>query len=374
MPHLGIFSGDYTQTTGQAIVTRRVVEHVLSDLGGGRKYIYPPAIGLRAIASGLGASMRLWRDVALGRVDTLYVVCSRSNAGFMRDVPALLTSGFGIRVIVHAHGSDIVELIGARPVSGLARMLYRRCELVVPSGHLETPLAGFKLRDLRVCENYTSGSKTDASIAAVGDGRLRVLWNSNIMAAKGAFDVLAACKQLAHEGLPVHLEMIGSAMGDEELDASAAEERIAGLVASNWLSYYGRVPSIRAAELVQGTDVVALPSRYSSECQPLAIIAAMCAGRGLVVSDIPPLRATVGEYPAEFVPVRNVSAVAEALRRLYDEKNADPAAFFACRSQPAERARERFSTARFDREMRGILSGSEPRITSASIINNVRSV
>ena len=352
---LGVWTADDPRTTGQALVTRRVMERVLPAFGQYHEYVYRRAGSPKAIASWFSAWSRLWRDVATRRIDTLYLVCSRSNVGFVRDIPALLAALAGVRIVVHVHGSDIVDLLFERTLSPLVRVLYGRCELVLPSAHLVNPLNDATLRDLHVCENFaTSAGAGAAQLSNLGRTSLVVLANSNVMATKGAFDLMEAVGKLNSDGLAIELHMIGSVIGDEELPQTAAENRFAALHRPNCMTYHGRVTAAHSVEMVQEADVIALPSR--GECQPLAVIEAMCAGKAIIVSDIPALRATLGDYPAEFVPLRSVEDIADALLRLYEEKRADAAGFLARRAGPAARARERFSSARFDTEMLKILA------------------
>lgn len=353
---LALWCAEYFETTGQAIVTRRVAEHILPTLGRHREYVYRRAGSLQAVASWFAVTTRLYGDLIRGRIGVLYLVCSRSNAGFLRDIPALIAARFDVRVVVHAHGSDIQTLLTKGPLSPLARVLYRACELVLPSHHLVAPLEG-RLAALHVCENFAIGDEAFATVTQQSSrDLLSVLWNSNIMASKGVFDVMQAVGVLCDEGANVKLQMIGAVMGDEELPMAAVNQKFSSLKNNNWIVYHGRVSAKRAAELSRETDVVLLPSRYSSECQPLAVIDAMCAGKAIIVSDIPALRATAGDYPAEFVPIHSVDDVVKVLRRLYDEKRADPSAFVARRAGPAANAGKRFSTQRFDQQMKAILS------------------
>lgn len=355
--NLSIWSADYTRTTGQALVTARVVLH--QPAVAWREYVYRGA-GLRSLVTWAGAVCQLWRDIAFGRVGTLYLVCSRSNGGFLRDVPALLAARAGVRVVVHAHGSDIVDLLSARKLSPLARALYARCAIIVPSAHLLEPLRKVTTAPVHLCENYFAGDHEDSG----GNPNplpdtLTILWNSNVMASKGFFDLAEAFRQVRGEGLAVRLISIGQPLGDEEMPASEAGRRLDALSCEEWFDYRGKVEPAAVAALAGEADAVCLPSRY--ECQPLAIIQAMCAGKAIVVSDIPALRATLRDYPAHFVPVRSVTAIADALRDLCRRKQADPAAFASSRKDAAAAARERFSAERFDREMAAILL---PRATA----------
>jgi glycosyltransferase involved in cell wall biosynthesis len=349
---IALWSADYTQVTGQALVTARVVCH--QSVASWREYVYQ-GVGLRSAATWVRAVVGLWRDIALGRVSTLYLVCSRSNGGFMRDVPALLCARAGARVVVHVHGSDIVELLSARRLAPLARALYDHCEIVVPSAHLVGPLRAVTRAPVHVCENYFAGDTLNAASPRVKG--LTVLWNSNVMANKGFFDLAEAIRQVKEDGLPVQLVSIGQPLGDEEMTAQEATQRLHALQELEWLDYRGKVDQATAIALMAEANTVCLASRR--ECQPLAIIQAMCAGKAIVATDIPALRATLGDYPAHFVPVRSVTGIAEALRDLHRLRLADPTAFVSRRREAAAAARQRFSVERFDREMAAILGLEE---------------
>lgn len=348
---VALFSASYTLTTGQAIVTRRVVESVLPKLGGAVEYVYLPGGQILAILSWLRAVIRLWRDVASGRVSTLYVVCSRSNAGFVRDLPALITAKLGVRVIVHAHGSEIVGLLKGRSFSPVARWIYAPCELIVPSYHLVPPLAELGLVTVVVVENYAHIVIKSSDLAATHVDGLVLLWNSNVMASKGVFDTLEAVAEIQLQGVPLVVHVLGSVIGDGEMTARTARTTLQNMKRRMNMVLHGRVDAADAAQRLAEADVVALPSRHPGESQGIAIVEAMCAGKALIISDIEALRATVRDYPAEVVQRNSVAAICDALLRLDAEKRTDPSGFTARRAAPAAAARLRFSAERFDEEM-----------------------
>lgn len=348
---IALWSGDYGLPTGQAIVTAHVV-------AGGpgmawREHVYR-GVGWRSISSWLRASFGLWRDIARGRVKTLYLVCSRSDGGFVRDIPALLAARVGVRTIVHAHGSDIIDLLARRRVSSLARALYARCEVLVPSQHLLEPLEDIIGRSPRLCENYQQASPTSRNVVS-NTNELVVCWNSNVLASKGFFDLADGIALARDGGLQVRLVSMGQPMADTEMSREEVCRGIEALRSEDWFDHRGPLDPAVCNAVVSEADVVALPSRYSSECQPLAVIHAMCAGKAIVAADTSALRATLCGYPAHFVPAGSSQAIADVLRVLLDRKLENPLAFPAEREAAAETARKRFSAERFDREMRSIL-------------------
>jgi glycosyltransferase involved in cell wall biosynthesis len=104
------------------------------------------------------------------------------------------------------------------------------------------------------------------------------------------------------------------------------------------------------ARLITESDIVCLPSVYASECQPLAIIDAMYAGRKVLVSNSAPLKATVENYPAELVDPISVVSIQNGLINLMNKVYSDHELSIAVKN-----TRLRFSISRFDNQIRNIL-------------------
>jgi glycosyltransferase involved in cell wall biosynthesis len=247
-----------------------------------------------------------------------------------------------------------VVLMPGWPVLGrVALLALRSCEVIVPSRHLAEPLRRWGIEPVHVCENFAAAAP--ASLAARDQAAdLVVLWNSNIMASKGFFLVAGAVGTLAQRGHKARLVALGRPIADGTMDLAEAERQLRQLSPKPWFAYRGTVDRSQGAALLQAADVVCLPSRYKSECQPLALIEAMCAGRALVIADTPALRATVGGYPCELVSDLSVESVAAALMRVLDRIKAQ-ADGSAAEAAAAAVACKRFSPSRFDREIRAIL-------------------
>jgi glycosyltransferase involved in cell wall biosynthesis len=348
---IAIWTADYSITTGQAIVTRQVVNN--SRLRGMRDYVY--GIGTMGIPSWIAAFIRIWADIVLGRFETLYLVCSRSNLGFFRDLPALLAARTGVRTVVHSHGSDIVDLLTSRALSGFARWLYSRCEIILDSSHLLEPVRqAIPASKIHLCENFAGMMLVNDSVAT-GD-RLTVLWNSHIMASKGFFHTIDAIKMLREEGFPIHLIAAGGALADVEMTKEQVTGLLTTLATEEWIDFVGIVQPTEMPNLMARADVVALPSYYESECQPLALIDAMCAGKAIVVADTPSLRATIGSYPATFARPKSVADIASVLKSFWLRKRHNNNALILDHANGARLARERFAIDRFNQRIATILN------------------
>jgi len=348
-----IWSAAFDEQNGQAIVTHRVhksqnvrwLECVYRKGGGGVAMI----VYLLTVVRLLFYAMLHWQA-------PIYVVASRSDIGFLRDVPVLAMSLFGRKVICHFHGSDVLSLLTESRFSRLARRLYHKCVLVVPSTHLVEPMENMIGADIIVCENpanlgesaLTEGFGNETSAFPV------LIWNSNMLASKGFVDVLFAIADINAVEHKLDFWVLGQPLSDHEMSSEEISSLLAQFDGEPWFYLIGTVSSDEAIKLTSRSDIVALPSRYRSECQPLAVIQAMCMGKAIVVSTLPALKATLKDYPAFFTQhpkLEGVKAtILDAMSSIASDRfNAEFVAPFA------NVARERFSAERFDRQMSVIL-------------------
>lgn len=342
------WSASLRDVNGQALVTKEVFSFLVRRKAQIFCCFY--ASGLRGIFFSWPFSfLRLWFLLIAKKFDVFYLVCSRSGFGFVRDIPALLASLFGVRTVVHVHGSDLVGLLCGRWYSALARCLYQRCTIILPSQHLLDDLVarGLNYRWV-VCENFVKFSDGSNYVAedSLKKSPFVLFWNSNILAAKGFYILAEAIEQLVQKGYGIELIAIGKVLGDQEMSQVKGEKILSALSRHKWFRYLGPVSIDESIRLLADSHAVALPSR--GECQPLAIIQAMCAGKKLLVSDIPALRATVGDYPAVWVRGIGLEDLKSALLQLIED-------IAPIGSEHIRIAQGRFSIQRFHRQLDDIL-------------------
>lgn len=349
---LAVWTPVLSDVNGQNVVTRRVVETQGAFFGSVYEY---RGGSLAAIPITLWKAVRLFLSVLFGGHTGVYVVCSRSLAGFLRDVLPLATSRLGARVVVHVHGSDFPELLERPAIGRFTRWLYASCEVVVPSQHLLTPLARHSFRQLSVCENFADlPANCGAQSQARRQDAFIVLWNSNVIASKGIAELVEGLRLLRQGDVAIKLIVLGKAIGDAEQSADSMHDFLNLLKRESWIDVKGSVPPKEVPQLVAASDVIALPSTYPSECQPLAVIQGMLAGRPVLVSDTAAMQATVGEYPALFAG-RDPSSIADALRPLILRPKQTTFA------EAASMSRKRFSPAAFDACIRQVLTVGSTR-------------
>lgn len=321
------------EVNGQNIITKQVV-----DLYGCETVEYRSGAELKSILMWVVSVLSLYNLLIKCRIDTIYIVNSRSIFGFVRDLPVLVLA-FRYRVVLHCHGSDILNLMSHRIVGKLVKLLYRQCRIIVPSGHVFDALG--RTHNVTLVENFASLSTSAASATSP---TIKILWNSNIMASKGVIDFLHALGKCGQKKqLNCSVVLMGSFIADEEMTYNQVKHAFfdsLALINNEHVKYLGKLSKGEADLRLDEAEWVVLPSRYKSECQPLAIIEAMVRGKKIIVLDTPALRATVGQYPAIFVTDR--SSLEQVIRDILQE-NFD----YEVPKAHVEEARIRFSQFKF---------------------------
>ena len=338
-PHHIVVAGYFPPpTTGQAVATERVAglldsagELVRVSLQGTHSR------GVRAEAAptlsgtlGYARAARAWRR-ELRRYPSatvLWTSISAKAAGHLRDtllvLPAFAPSQrvFGV---VHWGG---FERLGAvpwmRPL--VARMVRRLNGVVFLDRSLADACAGFIPEHKRLVVPNTisddviaSGPELDVRRAPWAESRaLRVLFFSNMLPEKGYGDVVRAIGRMRSDGVAVEATFAGAWPDDGQAHrfAHLVEECGAGDAAT----YVGAVRErADVRRLMLGHDVLAFPSSYASEAQPLVILEAFACGTPIVTT-------TVGAIPnivtdgveGRLVMPGDAAAVADALMQFQD--------------------------------------------------------
>lgn len=290
-----VWSPDINNVNGQNVVT----ETVYKNLDGTVLITYPSGSSIRSIFLWLFSVAKFYRVCFSSDVHLLYIVNSRTVHGFFRDTPILFLSIF-YKSFLHCHGSDILHLKDKKFLGPIVTFFYKKSTVIVPSTHLDDILKDdFKTL---VLENFSNCAAQPKS--TVGQ-KCTILWNSNLIKSKGILDFLDCLinSEEFNRG-EARVLILGAYVAENGFSKTqiqaAFEEKIAKVNCAR-VKFLGAVTKNNSDILIGNTDWVILPSRYPSECQPLAIIEAMVRGKGLVLWDTPALRATACGYPALFV-------------------------------------------------------------------------
>lgn len=292
--------------------------------------------------------------------DAIYLNLSQSVAGNLKDLAILAALRTRLdRVVVHVHGGGIARTVYGRSRALREvnrRFLSRVGAAIVLSDGLRAMLDGM-VPDERVhaVPNFAPDDLyLDAARIAQKQGAadpLRVLFLSNLHPEKGLRDLLEAVR-----GLPgVRVDVAG---GFVSPDQRAADESLLG---APGVTYHGVVEGAERRALLARAHVVALPTWYPYEGQPLCVLEGFASGCAVVTTRQGGLGDVVQDgVHGAIVPARDPAAIHEALRRLRDDLALRTRQALANREH-AERFRIRAHLDRMRDVLRRVVDPTRPR-------------
>ena len=195
------------------------------------------------------------------------------------------------RAVIFQNADDLAELVDAGIVER------ERCHLIRGSG--------------------VDTEKFQPTRAPRGDGEIRVLFASRLIAEKGVNELVAAMEQVVREQPGAMLWLAGEPYAQNPTSLTAAELRL--LDGLPWVKRLGHVDDVD--RLLSEVDIVALPSYR--EGTPKILLEAAACGLPIVATDIAGCRGVVADGVNGFlVPVRAVEPLAAALGRLCGDAEA----------------------------------------------------
>ena len=344
-------SSRLSKLNGQNIVTRKVLD-ILAKNNKLIRLSYKDGFGFHVFGYFL-KFIKIYLILLVKNPDFIYLVCSRSFFGFIRDLPILLISKFGYRVIVHVHGSDFKNIFVNKYISSLAKFLYKNCEIIIPSNHLRNDIKENLFKKVYLCENFVDQDLANyddkINLITIKDEVFNVLWNSNIISSKGFFETLEAIDFLNNKGYNIKFFVLGEPLGDLELSRQNVIEKLNLYNQKRWFDRHKVVKRINLKKILLNVNAVILPSSYPSECQPLSIIEGMIFCKHIIIKNTKALKNTIGNYPAELVE-RDKLIIANALKACINKDSST----ITNRMKEGKNALKRFSYNIFESKIKDI--------------------
>ncbi|EGQ9277935.1 glycosyltransferase family 4 protein [Vibrio vulnificus] len=214
------------------------------------------------------------------RKSICYFTPPQSAYGYLRIVPGMLFSKlFGGKVIVHMHGAKFISYLDQ------AHDLVKRINLWSLRYVDDFIVLGRSLKDshshvvdvtkIRVCENGVPDPKYQPSRKE--DGKINVLFLSNLMKDKGIFEFLDAVEEIDDDRYDFSVAGCIETTNKREI-----EEKLNKL--GSKITYHGLVGGSVKESLFKNADIFVLPSY--DEGQPLSILEAYSYGCAVLVTNV----------------------------------------------------------------------------------------
>ena len=264
-------------------------------------------------------------------VDLLHIHLSQEGSIYRKIVLGTVARFFRIPYVLHLHGGMFIENWSAAPfyLAHAINGLFEKSGHIVVLGQIWARAIGNRLpivaNKMTVLANMTPSIRLDQSTAK--DGRVRISCLGKLGQRKGTPQLIEALQRLAGR-----TDWTVTIAGDGNVEESRAYARSLGDRANipGWLD------STAIENLLCCTDILVLPS--FSEGLPMAIIEAFAHGIPVVCTPVGALPEVVDHgRNGLLVPIDDVPALADALKRLIENPELRRTLGQAARRDHAER-------------------------------------
>jgi glycosyltransferase involved in cell wall biosynthesis len=225
---------------------------------------------------------------------------------------------FGYRLVLTAHGSDVLQPFSRVNLKALPYLLRRAdaivavSEAVAEGARTAAPTAASRIS---VVENGVDLTFWSPALDGPYTGPPRIVHVGRLSHVKGQDLLLTAFVQVLHDHPAAHLELVG---GGGEREALEAMARSLGIAES--VSFLGALSPEAVRQRLWEATVAVLPSR--SEGLPLSLLEAFGTGVPVVATSVGGVPAAAGDPPAcLLVPPESPGALAEAIGQVLSKSD-----------------------------------------------------
>lgn len=314
-------------STGQAVATESWLVNSSHRIGAVNNNF--EGFGL---ASRLGHTILLPLRVFLKSYRTkptaMYLSIKRSAFGATADLACLWIFKCVSRgpVVVHLHGADLKNSRKSRIIDALFHLIWLAVtDVIILSPRMAEQLDGLPYKRVHVVPNFAAQMCSEHSVSRKVDsaeiGPLRVLFLSNIMFTKGFLHLIEAVKSVRSEGIDIRLALAGKALDDDMMSASDAFAALNSSLEEG-IEYLGVLTGREKWHQLEKAHVVALPTSYPVEAQPISLIEGMAFGAVPLTTRHNYNEDFLDPRVAVFVAHQSSVDIADALRMLFKNRAA----------------------------------------------------
>ena len=313
---------------GQSVAFSTVVENFAG------KHIIINTSNKNTVLSGIFLCVKILYFTTFYKIDIIYLTCSRSFLGSIRDVVLLFGARIRrIKVINHLHGADFKIFYDKLPK--LYKKIVHWCYSGVDTNivlfeELKSEFSDFPHTKIEVVPNayskdldYLPLEKTKKK----AEDKVMLLYCSNIMKSKGIINLLQAYEQVLQKYKNIELRIVGIPMKDyicsEEVitqEFNLNFERIKKRCPDN-IFYYGARIGDEKKELLWDSDIFILPTFHFSEAFPLSVLEALRAGNYIITTNHNYLSRIISDENGRLIQPNSVSDIVESIEKIIFDRD-----------------------------------------------------
>lgn len=229
----------------------------------------------------LGALCKTGWKLATRRYDLCYLAITCHGRGFLKDFPfVILCKLFGRKVVLHQHNKGMARDLDRRGYRKLLSLAYNKSKVILLSKYLYPDIAGIVPESqVLICPNGIP----DCTVAkrTRDQGRVELLFISNLIESKGVLDLIAACRVLMNDGKDFYCRIIGNE--SVEITRTTLKDLIRKEGLEKYVHYEGARYGDEKEHALQTADLFVFPTY--DDCFPLCILEAMQHALPVITTD-----------------------------------------------------------------------------------------
>jgi glycosyltransferase involved in cell wall biosynthesis len=263
------------------------------------------------------ALFRLWRAARRRQVDVVHICLSLKGSAYRKIIVALFARYCGAPYVVHLHGGGFEYFwlaAGNRLRRAVDRMFVESQRIVVLGHYWVDVLAGWLPETRNKIDVFPN-----ATYAATGenepalDRRVRLTFLGELGRRKGTPQLMEALGRLADRH-----DWTATLAGNGDVEETRASARRLGI--ADAVDIPGWLDAEATAQVLRRSDIIVLPTFI--ENLPMIILEAFACGVPVITTPVAAITEVLDhERNGLLVPVGDINALVDAIRRLIDDED-----------------------------------------------------
>ena len=307
----------------------------LQDIGKG---------GIRKLRDFIRQLGRIRKEVKVFQPDLCYVTPNAKGGAFYKDfVVVMMLKAMKQKVVVHYHNKGV-----AARQNRILDNWFKKLKVILLAKPLYQDVCKYvKEKDVYFCPN---GIPIQQELPArINHEGFNILFLSNMMEAKGVWDLVEACRILKEKGKKFHCHFVGKWSDISEYDF---RQKIQQLDLIDYVSAYGAKYGDEKVEFFQIADIFVFPTYYHNETFGLVLLEAMEYNIPCISTNEGGVSTVIDDGKTGYVVERkNPQALAEKIEIFMEQ----PALCEAMGLAGKEKLNREFTLDKFECKLRDIL-------------------
>lgn len=305
--------------------------------------------GIRKLFDFIKLLLHIRSQVKKMKPDLCYVTPNAKGGAFYKDfVVVMMLKVLGQKVVIHYHNKGVKTKQNKTLDNFLYKRFFKNLKVILLAEGLYQDVCKYVNRkDVYICPNGIPEQK-DIPVRKSHKG-FNVLFLSNMMAAKGVWDLVDACKILKDRNRNFQCHFVGkwSDISEEEFNNKIQEYRLDDIVFAHGAKYGNE-----KNEFFENTDCFVFPTFYHNECFPLVLLEAMEQEIACISTDEGGIRGIIDDNKTGYVVEKNNPLLlAEKLEYLMNNRERCMAMGVAGK----DKFKKEFTISRFENNLKNIL-------------------